>query len=150
VTRRPTTRHALPHKEILHVPVTNLAFSRARPGQTQVLGSALSALVDPTRAETDCLNYDLHGWKNPRRSERYFSVNGIATIRALTAFDWIAGLTSAMSAIASRLVSTNAPVRLKVIDSGTALEAADAFSAGKVDLAVFRSDVGDLSQARCA
>jgi TRAP-type uncharacterized transport system substrate-binding protein len=54
----------------------------------------------------------------------------------------------AMSAIASRLVSTNAPVRLRVIDSGTALEAAEAFSAGKVDLAVVRSDVGDLSQAQ--
>ncbi len=54
----------------------------------------------------------------------------------------------AMSVIASRLVSTNAPVRLKVIDSGTALEAAKAFSAGKTDLAVVRGDVGDLSQAR--
>src|SRR6202790_3064739 len=54
----------------------------------------------------------------------------------------------AMSAIASRLVETNAPVRLKVIDTGTALEAANAFSAGKVDLAVVRGDVGDLSQAR--
>jgi TRAP-type uncharacterized transport system substrate-binding protein len=54
----------------------------------------------------------------------------------------------AMSAIASRLVSTNAPVRLKVIDSGTALEAAKAFSAGKADLAVVRGDVGDLSQAQ--
>jgi len=54
----------------------------------------------------------------------------------------------AMSAIASRLVETNAPVRLKVIDSGTALEAANAFSAGKADLAVVRGDVGDLSQAR--
>jgi len=54
----------------------------------------------------------------------------------------------AMSAIASRLVSTNAPVRFKVIDSGTALEAAKAFSAGKVDLAVVRGDVGDLSQAQ--
>src|SRR6202158_2429134 len=54
----------------------------------------------------------------------------------------------AMSAIASRLVTTNAPVRLNVIDSGTALEAANAFSAGKVDLAVVRGDVGDLSQAR--
>src|ERR1700731_5211682 len=52
----------------------------------------------------------------------------------------------AMSAIASQLVSTNAPVRLKVIDSGAALEAANAFSAGKVDLAVVRGDVGDLSQ----
>src|SRR6267154_4814832 len=54
----------------------------------------------------------------------------------------------AMSAIASRLVSINAPVRLKVIDSGTALEAAKAFSAGNVDLAVVRGDVGDLSQAQ--
>jgi TRAP-type uncharacterized transport system substrate-binding protein len=54
----------------------------------------------------------------------------------------------AMSAIASQLVTTNAPVRLKVIDSGTALEAANAFAAGKADLAVVRGDVGDLSQAR--
>ena len=54
----------------------------------------------------------------------------------------------AMSAIAGQLVSTNAPVRLKVIDSGTALEAAKAFAAGKVDLAVVRGDVGDLSQAQ--
>src|SRR5260370_16979506 len=53
-----------------------------------------------------------------------------------------------MSAIASRLVSDNAPVRLKVIDSGTALEAAKAFAAGNVDLAVVRGDVGDLSQAQ--
>src|ERR1700692_1037480 len=55
---------------------------------------------------------------------------------------------SAMSAIASRLVATNAPVRLKVVDTGTVLKAANAFSAGKVDLAVVRGDVGDLSQAR--
>src|SRR6201993_3288167 len=54
----------------------------------------------------------------------------------------------AMSAIAGEFVSTNAPVRLKVIDSGTALEAANVFSAGKVDLAVVRGDVGDLSQAQ--
>jgi TRAP-type uncharacterized transport system substrate-binding protein len=54
----------------------------------------------------------------------------------------------AMSAIAGRLASDNAPVRLKVIDSGTALEAAKAFSAGKADLAVVRGDVGDLSQAQ--
>ena len=54
----------------------------------------------------------------------------------------------AMSAIASRLASDNAPVRLKVIDSGTALEAAKAFSAGKADLAVVRGDAGDLSQAQ--
>src|ERR1700730_2221289 len=54
----------------------------------------------------------------------------------------------AMLAIAGEFVSTNAPMRLKVIDSGTAIEAANAFSAGKVDLAVVRGDVGDLSQAQ--
>src|SRR5712672_1596219 len=54
----------------------------------------------------------------------------------------------AMSAIASRLASTNAPVRLNVIDSGTAVGAAKAFSDGKVDLAVVRGDVGDLSKAQ--
>jgi TRAP-type uncharacterized transport system substrate-binding protein len=54
----------------------------------------------------------------------------------------------AMSTIASRLVSTNAAVRLKVIDSGTVIEAGKAFSEGKVDLAVVRGDVGDLSKAR--
>jgi quinol monooxygenase YgiN len=40
--------------------LTNLAFFRAQLGQTQALGIALAALVDPTRAETECLNYDLH------------------------------------------------------------------------------------------
>ena len=55
---------------------------------------------------------------------------------------------NAMLAIASRLVATSAPVRFKVIDSGTALEAAKAFAAGKADLAVVRGDVGDLSQAQ--
>src|SRR6201982_1496442 len=54
----------------------------------------------------------------------------------------------AMSAIAGEFVSTNAPARLKVIDTDTALEAANVFSAGKVDLAVVRGDVGDLSQAQ--
>jgi TRAP-type uncharacterized transport system substrate-binding protein len=54
----------------------------------------------------------------------------------------------AMSAIASKLVSINAPVRLTVIDTGTVLAAAKAFSSGKADLAVVRGDVGDLSQAQ--
>ena len=52
----------------------------------------------------------------------------------------------AMSAIASRLVSIDAPVRFKVVDTGTALEAAAAFAGGKTDLAVVRGDAGDLSQ----
>jgi TRAP-type uncharacterized transport system substrate-binding protein len=49
--------------------------------------------------------------------------------------------------MASRLVTNNAPVRFKVIETGTALEAAEAFAAGKVDLAAVRGDVGDLSKA---
>jgi len=54
----------------------------------------------------------------------------------------------AMSAIASRLITINAPVRLTVIDTGTALAAAKMFSSGKADLAVVRGGVGDLSQAQ--
>lgn len=54
----------------------------------------------------------------------------------------------AMSAIASKLVSINAPVRLTIIDSGTALAAGKIFAAGKADLAVVRGDVGDLSHAQ--
>jgi len=54
----------------------------------------------------------------------------------------------AMSAVASHLVSISAPVRLSVVDTGTALEAARMFAAGKVDLAVVRGDVGDLSKAQ--
>ena len=53
-----------------------------------------------------------------------------------------------ISAIAGRLVSMNAPVRLKAIETGSALGAATAFSTGKADLAVVRGDVGDLSQAQ--
>ena len=40
--------------------VTNLAFFRARHGQSEALGAALASLVGPTRLETGCLNYDLH------------------------------------------------------------------------------------------
>ena len=47
-----------------------------------------------------------------------------------------------MSAMANQFALTGAPVRLNVIDSGTT------FSADKVDLAVVRGDVGDLSQAQ--
>jgi len=54
----------------------------------------------------------------------------------------------AMSAMASQFVSDGAPVRFKVIDTGTTPEAAKAFATGKVDLAVVRADVGDLSQAQ--
>ena len=53
-----------------------------------------------------------------------------------------------LSVLATRLASTNAPVRLKIIDKGTVLEAAKAFSAGEADLALVRGDLGDLSAAR--
>jgi TRAP transporter TAXI family solute receptor len=53
-----------------------------------------------------------------------------------------------MSAIAARMASTNAPVRLKVVDKGTAQEAAKEFAAGKVDLTIARADTVDLSLAR--
>ncbi|OKO87845.1 C4-dicarboxylate ABC transporter substrate-binding protein [Bradyrhizobium sp. NAS80.1] len=53
-----------------------------------------------------------------------------------------------LSAIASRLTATSAPVRLRIVNQSGALEAANAFSSGKVDLAVVRGDVGDLSQAQ--
>lgn len=53
-----------------------------------------------------------------------------------------------MSAIAARIAAANAPVRLKVVDKGTALEAVKAFTSGETDLAIARADVGDLSAAR--
>jgi quinol monooxygenase YgiN len=37
--------------------VTNLAFFRARRGQSEALRAAL---VEPTRLQARCLNYDLH------------------------------------------------------------------------------------------
>jgi TRAP-type uncharacterized transport system substrate-binding protein len=52
------------------------------------------------------------------------------------------------SIIAGRLATTDSPVRFKVDNSGSALDAAKAFAAGTADLAVVRADVGGLSQAR--
>lgn len=54
----------------------------------------------------------------------------------------------ALTAVASRLASNKSPIRLKIIDAGSALEASKQFSTGKVDLAVVRADIGDLSEAR--
>src|SRR5438477_567248 len=53
-----------------------------------------------------------------------------------------------VSAIASRLAVTKASVRVNVIETTSAGEAANAFSSGKTDLAVVRADVGNLSQAQ--
>jgi TRAP transporter TAXI family solute receptor len=54
-----------------------------------------------------------------------------------------------MNALASRLASTaNSKIRLKVVDTGTPLGAAEAFSKGEVDLAIVRGDATDLKNAR--
>ena len=53
-----------------------------------------------------------------------------------------------VSALASWLAAANAPVRLKLVETPSAIEAADLFSSNKTDLAVVRGDVGDLSQAQ--
>jgi TRAP-type uncharacterized transport system substrate-binding protein len=57
-------------------------------------------------------------------------------------------LTVATGSIAARMAATESPVRLKVVDKGTALDAINAFAAGETDLAVARADLGDLSAAR--
>ncbi|MBR0973137.1 MULTISPECIES: TAXI family TRAP transporter solute-binding subunit [Bradyrhizobium] len=56
--------------------------------------------------------------------------------------------TRLVAALASRLAAVNAPVRLKLVETTSAVDAADLFAAEKVDLAVVRGDVGDLSQAQ--
>ena len=56
--------------------------------------------------------------------------------------------TRLVSALASRLAAVNAPVRLKLVETTNAVDAAEQFAAEKVELAVVRGDVGDLSQAQ--
>lgn len=56
--------------------------------------------------------------------------------------------TRVVSALASKLAQQKAPVRLNMVETPGALDAANAFSSGKVDLAVVRGDAGDLSQAQ--
>jgi len=56
--------------------------------------------------------------------------------------------TRLVTALASRLAAVNAPIRLKLVETTNAVDAADLFAAEKVDLAVVRGDVGDLSQAQ--
>jgi TRAP transporter TAXI family solute receptor len=53
-----------------------------------------------------------------------------------------------MSAIATRMAANGSPVKLKVVDKGTAEGAAKALAAGEAELAIARADVVDLSVAR--
>jgi TRAP-type uncharacterized transport system substrate-binding protein len=52
-----------------------------------------------------------------------------------------------VSALASKLAQQKAPVRLSLVETASTLDSANAFSSGKVDLAIVRGDVGDLSRA---
>jgi quinol monooxygenase YgiN len=65
--------------------LTLVAFLRAKPGQVEELGRRLQLLVEPTRAEAGCLNYDLHrsnpdadvwmlyeNWKSPADLDAHF------------------------------------------------------------------------------
>src|ERR1044071_7434667 len=54
-----------------------------------------------------------------------------------------------MTALASKLAATaNSKIRLKVIDTGTPLGAAEAFAKGEADLAIVRGDATELKEAR--
>jgi TRAP-type uncharacterized transport system substrate-binding protein len=55
---------------------------------------------------------------------------------------------SLISAISARLAASNSHIRLKVIDAGTSLKAAELLAANKVQLAIVRGDTGNLSDAR--
>src|SRR5204862_7265589 len=52
------------------------------------------------------------------------------------------------SIVADRLDATKSDVRLRIIPTTGALDAATAFAAGKADLAIVRADAGNLGQAR--
>lgn len=65
---------------------------------------------------------------------------------AVGSIDGEAGKTA--SIIASHFATRKSPIRLDFETFGNAVDAGKAFSSGKVDLAVVRADVGDLSEAR--
>ena len=76
---------------------------------------------------------------------RYFTRSVTLTVAAGSIDGEAAAL---MSIVSSRLASDKAHTRLKVVDTKTAVAASKAFAAEKVDLAIVRADVGDLSAAR--
>ena len=44
----------------MNTPLTVIATFEAKPGKETALRAALAELVEPTRKEAGCLNYDLH------------------------------------------------------------------------------------------
>lgn len=52
----------------MNTPVTVIATFQAQPGKEKELRTALLGLLEPTRKEAGCLNYDLHeSLENPAR-----------------------------------------------------------------------------------
>ena len=76
---------------------------------------------------------------------RYYSKPATLSL-AVGSFDGEA--TRIASIIAGRLDAARSAVRIKVVPTDSVLDSAKMFAAGKVDLAIVRADVGDLSQAR--
>ncbi|WP_375787790.1 TAXI family TRAP transporter solute-binding subunit [Bradyrhizobium sp. Pha-3] len=76
---------------------------------------------------------------------RYFANPVFLTVAAGSADGEALVLTSA---IAARLTTSGAHVRLKVVDAGTSAKAAEMLAGGKAHLAVVRGDTGGLSDAR--
>ncbi len=78
-------------------------------------------------------------------SYRYVSKPKVLTV-AVGSVD--GDVSKVMTAVAARMAANNSPVRLQIVDKSTITEASRAFAAGETDLAIVRSDVGDLSAAR--
>jgi TRAP-type uncharacterized transport system substrate-binding protein len=78
-------------------------------------------------------------------SYRYFVKPVILTV-AVGSIDGEA--LSLISAVAARLTTSNAHVRLKVVDTNTSAKASELLAAHKADLAVVRGDTGGLEDAR--
>ena len=76
---------------------------------------------------------------------RYFTTPVVFTVAAGSVDGEAANV---MKMIAERLASKKAPVRLKVVDTGTMLAAAQQFADKKADLAVVRADLNGLADAR--
>jgi ABC-type nitrate/sulfonate/bicarbonate transport system substrate-binding protein len=76
---------------------------------------------------------------------RYYSKPETLNL-AVGSFDGEAAKIAAI--IAGRLDAAKSALRVKVVPTGSVLDSAKLFAAGKTDLAIVRADVGDLSQAR--
>jgi len=66
-------------------PFTVIATLIARPGQHQALEQLLRALLEPTRAEAGCLQYDLH--QDLQRVEAFYMLERWSSEAALQAHD---------------------------------------------------------------